>query len=192
MVKISAKVVGLVVAVVELCNRGLEQSVMSLMGKPIHYPAFALATPNCLWTQHTPRKKNQSWLGGDTNAISRLENNHPENGGSDSGHPPTAAQPIGAYEACGCKDSMQLESVQSRLRTLTSIGWMIFGFLVMKEANPTMPLWLRLSTGSVLSLLLTGLPRICEHLREHLWRSVSCGARMTPNESSSATREVKP
>jgi hypothetical protein len=160
-----------------------EQSVCFLPGNssPNLFPMMlSLATPNPS-PRRTLHKRNQAWSCDGTYQFFRPGCNHPGNGEGGFGHQPTHSQAAGRGASCECKDSMLLQSMQSRLQTLTSIGWMIFGFLVMKEANPTMPLWLRLSTGWALALLLTGLPPICERLLEHLWQAVSCHTRMAPN-----------
>ena len=169
---------------VDQYSQGFGQNACSLLGKSIlDFQLASLVTPNCLWPQRTQHKnKNPAWLGGDTLAVSRLEYNHPENGGDASGHPPTPAQPPESSEWREYKDSMQLQSMQSRLQTITNIVWLILGLQIMKEVNPTMSLWLRLPIASALSSLLTSLLPICESRLLHLWRSDSCDARMTPND----------
>ena len=176
---------------VALDNLDWGQSAYYQLGNSIHAPSFALESLGSL-RQRTPRKnKCQAWSCGDTLAISRLNQNHPENGGDASGRPPTPAQPTESSEQREYKETMKLESMQSSLRTITSIVWMILGLQIMKEVNPTMSLWLRLPIASALSSLLTSLLPICENRLLHLWRSDSCDKEkrvaMTPNDSSSAT-----
>jgi len=175
----------------ETSNLALERSVNHLLDNSI--PNLCLwtlssATPSCLWRQRTLYKKIPAWSCGDTVQISRLENTHPENGGDASWHPPTPAQPTESSEQREYKETMKLESMQSSLRTITNIVWMILGLQIMKEVNPTMSLWLRLPIASALSSLLTSLLPICESRLLHLWRSDSCDKEkrvaMTPNEKS--------
>jgi hypothetical protein len=173
--------------VVALCNQGCERSAYYLSGNSIQnlfLPSLSLATPNCPLPQRTAHKRIPAWLYGDTFLSFRQACNHPENGGDASGHPPTLAQPTESSEGCEYKDSMQLQSMQSRLRTITNIVWMILGLQIMKEVNPTMSLWLRLPIASALSSLLTSLLPICESRLLHLWQSDSCDARMTPNDEN--------
>jgi len=173
---------------VALDNLDCGQSAYYLPGNSNHAPSSALASLGSL-RQRTPRKnKCPAWFCGDTMAISRLNQNHPENGGDAFGRPPTPAQQNESSEQLEYKETMKLESMQSNLRTITNIVWMILGLQIMKEVNPTMSLWLRLPIASVLSSLLTSLLPICENRLLHLWRSDSYDKEkrvaMTPNEKS--------
>ena len=99
--------------------------------------------------------------------------------------PEAAHQPPEACETCERKESTKLESIQMNLRTITSIAWMILGYLIMTKAHPTMSLWLMLPILCLQSLILSVLSPICERLLLHLWRSDSCDkskrVALTPN-----------
>jgi hypothetical protein len=165
---------------VALCSQGCERSACFPMGNSIHAPSFALASPNSS-QQRTPHKRILAWKDGNTLAIARLNDTHPENGGGASGHPPTPAQPSESSEQREYKDSKQLQLMQWNLRIIANIGWMIFGYLVWREVNPTMSLWLLIPILSLQATLLSSLLPIFANRLEHLWLSDSCDARMTPN-----------
>ena len=175
-----------------LCNLGSERNVRSLAGISIHAPMYPMALPSYPWMQRTPRKRSQSLLGGDTMAISRLEHNHPEND-DDASKPqqsPALNQSTLAGSPAICESSerkaeRQLTIIQMRLRTTSNIAGLTFGFLLVKEVAPTIPLWLNLPIAAVLGWSLTMLPMIAECLLEYLWPTVSCDKEkrdaMTPN-----------
>ena len=179
-----------------LCNLDYARNVWHLLGKTIpmlYCPPLALVTPNSPWQQHKPRKRIPALWDGDTLTISRLEHNHPESGGGASGIPLIPPQSNEACESSERKADPRLDIIQMRLRTTSNIAGMTFGFLLVKEAAPTIPLWLNLLIASVLGWSLINLPMIVECLLLYFGSASSCDTRMTPNdqELSHAARDKR-
>jgi len=172
-----------VLAVKAAC-RDFQQSVIYLLNTTnLAVPIGAFEIPNSSqW--RTPYKRIPAWSCGETLAVSRLENNHPENGAGASGTPPNHAQGKKSGGDIG-KTATTQKTLPTRVLQSTSIAvWSILFYLLMKDLWPTVSPMIRLPASMLLSLLQAAL----EFWLQYLPRVFSCDKEkrvaMTPNEKS--------
>jgi len=158
---------------VALCSLDCEQSARFLLGNANRAPSFALASPNSS-RQRTPHKRTLAWKDGNTLAIARLNDTHPENGEA-SGHPsnPPSTSESQLAASISTTQKQRRRKLRMLLVSAASVYLPVYPLWWISKTSLQPPMILLLATQGWITLSMYLLASLC-----------SCDARMTPNEKS--------